>query len=328
MKKFLIGILILLFSSIALADELRTREEIENSAMALFISENFEILNSKGAAYLESQSRTSSGLWNLTLFYAGLSSIPNSKVTDPKYWSDLKTKVHRWTSIDEKLSFSHMVYVDILISEAWMYRGNGWAYKVRKEDWKPFYEKIEEAKTYLLRYEQLKKIDPRWYEQMLTIAKAQGWDLPEFYALLDEALSAHPQFYEIYFRAINYLQPKWHGSAEEIEKFATYATKKSEAYEGQGMYARIYWYVSQAEYGHKLFTKSKARWEQMKLGIDDVIKRYPDQWNINNFAVFSCLAKDKEMTKELMNMIEGRPIISVWKDGNFYDSCLDWANKK
>ena len=221
-----------------------------------------------------------------------------------------------------------MVYVDVLLSEAWMYRGKGYAYKVRKEDWKPFHEKIEEAKSYLTKYVRFKKIDPRWYEQMITIAKAEGWEVDKFYALLDEALTVDPQFYEIYFRAINFLQPRWHGSAEEIEKFATYATKKSQAYEGQGMYARIYWYVSQAEYGHKLFTKSKARWYQMKMGINDVIARYPDQWNVNNFSVFACLAKDKEMTKELMNMIKGRPIISVWKNGNFYDSCFDWANQK
>jgi hypothetical protein len=86
--------------------------------------------------------------------------------------------------------------------------------------------------------------------------------------------------------------------------------------------------IAQAEYGRNLFTKSDVRWDQMKMGIKDVIKKYPDQWNINNFSLFSCFAKDKEMTKKLMNMIEARPIISVWKDGNFYDSCLDWANQK
>lgn len=162
---------------------------------------------------------------------------------------------------------------------------------------------------------------------MLTVAKAQSWSENEFYKLLDEALDKHPQFYEIYFRAIDYLQPKWHGSIQEIEEFANYALSKSNKYEDNGMYARIYWYVSQAEYGHDLFTKSKVKWEKMKLGINDVIAKYPDQWNINNFAVFSCLANDKKMTRKLMSMIEGRPIISVWKDGRFFERCKEFGLK-
>jgi hypothetical protein len=328
LNKILIFLFILLLPFTTIAGELETREEIENKSRSLFINENYELLNKIGNSYLKNKSRTSSGLWKLTLYYAGLSSIPNSDVNEPRYWSDLKAKAIKWSKIDNESSFPHMMYADILINEAWMYRGTGWAYTVRKEDWKPFREKIEEARLYLLKYSHLKNHDPRWYEQMLIIAKAQGWDTKKFYELLDEALSVHPQFYEIYFKAINYLQPRWHGSVIEIEEFATYATKKSEAYEGKGMYARIYWYVSQAEYGRDLFTKSNVRWNQMKSGINDVLKKYPDQWNINNFALFSCLAHDKEMTRKLIGMIKGRPIISVWENGNYFDYCKEWANKK
>jgi len=202
-----------------------------------------------------------------------------------------------------------------------MYRGDGWGNTVRKEDWKLFRDTIEEARIYLQEHESLKYSDPQWFEQMLTIAKAQGWETEVFYKLLDEALATHPQFYEIYFRAINYLQPRWHGSIEEIEHFANYSVEKSKETEGKGMYARIYWYASQAEYGHDLFAKSKVRWDQMRLGIEDVISTYPDQWNVNNFAVFSCLANDADMTRKLIGMMEGRPIVSVWKGGRFYEHC-------
>jgi len=325
MRSITISLLFLLAPSFTNADELRTREEIANTSRAQFVSGNYQALNRTGSEYLKNQSRTSSGLWKLTLFYSGLTSIPNQKVTDPQYWSDLKSKLLQWSALDPNVSFPHILYAEILIHEAWMYRGSGWGYQVRAEDWKPFYEKIEEARAYLEKFNRFKTVDPHWYETMLTIARAQGWAIDEFYKLFDESLVNHAQFYEIYFRAINYLQPKWHGSVEEIEKFATYATKKSEKYEGQGMYARIYWYVSQAEYGHRLFTASNARWEQMRVGINDVLQKYPDQWNINNFAAFSCLARDQNMTKRLISMIEGRPIISVWKDGNFYEHCKSWS---
>ncbi|MES9971077.1 MAG: DUF4034 domain-containing protein, partial [Candidatus Thiodiazotropha sp.] len=207
-------------------------------------------------------------------------------------------------------------------------RGGGYARDVPKEAWKPFKEKISEARIYLEKHKHLSDIDPHWYEQMIIIAMAQGWRKDAFYELMDEALLKHPKFYEIYFKAIGYLLPKWRGSVAEIEKFADYATKKSRAHEGNGMYARIYWYASQIEFGHKLFTKSNARWKQMKKGIDDVLKHYPDQWNINNFAVFSCLARDKQMTKKLMDMMQGEPIMTAWKKDELYTYCDKWTKKK
>jgi len=326
MNKILIFFLLLIVPITSFSGELETREEIKNNVRALFTAKDYNSLNNVGYSYLKDKSRTSSGLWKLSLYYVGLSGIPNSKVTDPHYWKNLKEQVQTWSDFDRKASFPHMIYVNMLISEAWMYRGSGWAREVREEDWKPFREKIEEARLYLEEHSQLKSQDPRWYENMLTIAKAQNWNVSNFYKLLDEALDAHPQFYEIYFRAINYLQPRWHGSVEEIEEFANYAINKSRKYEGNGMYARIYWYVSQEEYGHQLFTKSKVRWEQMKLGIDDVIDKYPDQWNINNFALFSCLANDKKMTNKLINIMEGRPIINAWRDGRFYEYCKEFGS--
>lgn len=322
MNKSLFFFALVIYSASVFSDELQSREEIASLSKSLFSIGDFSGLNALGSRYLESESRTSSGLWELTLFYSGLADIPNSRVPGPSYWSSLKDRANNWIGIDSSLSFAHIFYVDILISEAWMYRGNNWGSEVRKEDWVLFHETIQSARDYLLENESIKYSDPRWYEQMLVVARAQGWELEEFYELLDEALEAYPNYYEIYFRAFNYLQPRWHGSVAEIEKFADYAVSKSSATEGNGMYTRFYWYASQTEYGHSLFSESDVRWEEMKKGILDVVDMYPDQWNINNFAVFSCLAGDVEQTRELMSMIEGRPNIRVWESGNFYNQCL------
>jgi hypothetical protein len=63
----------------------------------------------------------------------------------------------------------------------------------------------------------------------------------------------------------------------------------------------------------------------MKKGIDDVLKRYPDQWNINNFALFACLAKDKKMAKELLDLIKEPPMLQVWKSESKYLRYKSWA---
>ena len=308
-----------------MAGELQQREAVKAQVQSLYTEYQFSELNQLGSDYLKTESRTSSGLWHLTLFYAALAEVPNSKVSEPAYWAALKQKAESWIKVDDSLSFAHLFYADILISEAWMYRGADWGRNVREEDSRLFHEAIHSARDYLEQHAELKNTDPRWYEIMITVAKAQGWEQEEFYRLLDEATALHPEFYQIYFNAFNYLRPRWHGSVTEIEKFADYAVSRSRATEGNGMYARFYWYASQVEYGHKLFTDSAANWQRMKMGIDDVLKSYPDQWNINNFAVFSCLANDREMTRKLIGMIEGRPNISVWKSGRMYQYCLNMS---
>lgn len=325
MKKILVCLFLLLMPISAIAKELQARNEIENLAQTTFLMGDFDRLNEIGSDYLKNKSRTSSGLWKISLFFSGFSNMIGRNTSDPERWRKLKTRISKWTHADKEISFSHLVYVDTLIAEAFEYRGDGWAHTVRPKDWKPFFEKIEEASLYMEKINHFKNSDPNWYLKMLTIAKVQQWSFDDFYQLLDEALSAYPQYYPLYFGAIAYLQPRWNGSTEEIEKFATYATKKSEAHEGQGMYARIYWFASQLEYENKLFTRSNVRWSQMKSGINDVLERYPDQWNIQNFAYFSCLAKDRKMTRKLMGMLEGKPIMRAWKDEKVFRSCENWA---
>lgn len=319
--------LLILFSYSVVADELKDREKIRNQATHLFQTGDFRKLNVLAQDYLVTEERTSSGLWKLTLFYAGVSQIANKKNTDEKYWNDLEDRALSWVEYQPESPAGHLAYASFLISHAWVYRGGKWARQVKPESWKPFYEHIEKAKKYLLKNKSISSIDPRWYELMIIIARAEGWNSEQFNALLKEGLARHPYFYQIYFAAINYLLPKWHGSKLEVERFAKKAINITKSKENTGLYARVYWYSSQSNYGTKLFTESAVRWMKMSTAIDDVLEIYPDQWNINNFAYFSCLAGDAKKTNTLMNMIQGNPLSKVWGNGVYYSYCKAWAGK-
>jgi hypothetical protein len=324
----LCGALLAACSFASSADELKERQLTSDRAVTLFHSGNFSALDKDAMRYRESGDRTSSGLWKLTLFYAGLAGIPNSEVTDEAYWKGLENKALKWTSAYPNSPAGHLVYADFLMSHGWMYRGNGWGQQVRQEDWKPFHEYIAKARIYLMEHKAVASRDPYWYELMIKVATAEGWNIQDFNALVDEATSRYPYFYQVYFAAINYLTPKWHGSREEIENFAQRAVKNTRKVEGEAIYSRIYWVASQSNYGDNLFTDSNVVWSRMSKSIDDVLKRYPDQWNINNFAYFSCLAGDAEKTSGLMSRITGRPILQAWKSMDFYDQCKHWSSAK
>jgi len=101
---------------------------------------------------------------------------------------------------------------------------------------------------------------------MANIVIALNVNRSEFMKLVDEGLAKEPLYYQLYFAAMDYYTPKWHGNADDIEKFADSAVARTKKQEGYGMYARIYWTASQRQYGDKLFIESNVAWEKMKKG--------------------------------------------------------------
>ena len=230
-----------------------------------------------------------------------------------------------WISKYPESINAHLAYAHMLLEKAWSIRGLDYTDRVAPENWKPFHEQVEKARAFLVEYEEIGNSDPRWSNMIVGIANLQGVSEPEYEALANTALDRHPDYYPIYFEIMLHYVPKWGGSADALEKFAREAVARSRSKEGHGMYARIYWYASQSLYGNNLFQTSSVDWQEMKHGIDDVLKAFPDQWNINNFAKFACFARDREKTKKLIDQMSGDPIPDAWGDDTNFESCKAWA---
>ena len=312
------------------ATELEQRARVSTATQSAFFQSDYAKLEEASRAYRTEKSRTSSGLWNLTLFYAGIQEAieaqTQGKEIEPAFRA-LDETVATWVRQYPESPSAHIAYSMVLLEHAWAYRGGGYASTVRPEAWAPFMKHVELARENLEKHKQVAAVDPRWYETMLTVARAQNWERSQFDCLLDEALTREPLFYQTYFLALEYLLPKWHGTTEDIEAFAQDATRRTARYEGKGMYARIYWFASQTQFADNIFGGSLANWSRMRDGFDDVIARYPDAWNVNNYAKFACLAQDKAKTRELLTRIAATPIQEAWSPG-LLRACSAWAFKQ
>lgn len=331
MSKMISVVLALLMNAQPLlAGELEDRAYYQARFSKLFMQEDFNELDRLANEYRATESRSSSGLWMLTLLYAGIAQAEDDN-KDEKHWSDIEAKALKWIALHPDSPTPHNVYASLLLGHGWKFRGGGWAREVKKENWKPFHEYVKKAKDHLLKNKQAVSADPRWYELMIRIATAEGWEHNQFNELMAEAVSRHPYFYQIYFVATTYLAPKWHGSKEEIEKFVNFTVEQTKAKEEMGMYARTYWYVSQI-YSDAVLLHFDIDWEKMKRGMDDVLARYPDQWNINHFAFFACLNGDKQKTAQLIGKMNSAPISKAWVNWefnsyeNYYDRCKAWTS--
>ena len=312
------------------ATELEQRAAITASVQESFLANDFDQLESMSSQYRTEKSRTSGGLWSLSRFYSALDETiekqSNGEDRDAQFEA-LDERIQKWTDKFPDSPTGHIARSQALIERAWAHRGGGYASTVKPESWAPFKHYIAMARANLEHFKSVASVDPRWYEAMILIARAENWDRSEFDALLNEALEREPLFYQTYFSALEYLLPKWHGNMEEIEDFAQDAVEKTREQEGLAIYARIYWYASQSQYKDDIFNNTLVEWSQMKDGFEDIISRYPDAWNLNNYARFACLAGDKPKTIELLKRVESSVVAEAWATPLLKDRCAFWASQ-
>jgi hypothetical protein len=66
----------------------------------------------------------------------------------------------------------------------------------------------------------------------------------------------------------------------------------------------------------------------MKTGFEDVVARYPDQWNYQNYAHFACQAGDSKTLDQLLSRHVRRPIIAeAWSGPVTFEECERLAGR-
>jgi len=323
MKMKFILFIFLLISNNLLADEMSDRNQIINKVKMLFLNSEYSELTKISNKYLSEGSRTDSGKWKLDLFYTGI-----GYTVKEKSFNELEKIALGWIDAYPNSSTAYISYAKILVEKAWLSRGTKLSTYTTKQQFNDFKNYMEKARIYLNKHKKNISNNPGWYSLMLNISKGQSWKKEKFYTLLDEAILKHPYYNSIYYGALFRMDPKWGDfSKEEIETIAQKALLATKEKGENSRYARFYWVASQLIYHKNLFTQSDVNWSIMRKGIDDVLKEFPSQWNINYFAYYSCLAEDKSKAKELLSRITSKPKYYPWGYNDIeYKKCLEWVN--
>lgn len=315
----------LCLNHIAHGGELDDRERVRSAAGSMFFAGNYSELEKQMEHYRTTAERFQSGLWKLTYFDDGFRTAIRRRGQAPEYWQQLRSRVEEWQKTYPNSAAAHIAYAHVLLEHGRSYRGGGYANTVAADAWKPYFRLVEESRAYLVEHKDVAAQDPRWYELMLTIGYQQQWSLGEFKVVLDEALARHPSFNQIHYAGVTYFLPRWGGNVDAIEAFARHALLRTQDEMGYEMYARIYAFAEQVEFGARLFSDSKVNWQDMSRGIDDLLKRYPSDWNYNFFARFACGAGDREKTKALLEAAGSSIEIGAWGNSAVRERCIKWA---
>ena len=288
-------------------------------------------LEALAAPMRDQQEKGPSGLWKLTNFYYGLRDQINLSFHWPEDENNFNSVFAEWESLNPNKSSSPYIakaYVLRKLLDRAMYD----AYEAAKSG-KPTAElqaRVNDRNTQLFAFlnasKQIAQNDPGFY--LVYIASLGKLCMPfeKVYEVLEEGSIKFPNFHQLYFEALSVGMECQDDDRFQVvlKKIVDLGIARTQAVDGQAMYARTMWYLSSL-IGDAAFSNEVVVWSRMKQGMYDVLKRYPDAWNVNNFARFACVAHDAQTARDLLPKALELPVLEVWKTTNNFDACRSWA---
>lgn len=323
MRLAAVAVLYVAASEAVATETLEEARRIESEAYRSLLDRRFAHINAMADRLMASKARLPDGRWKLTFVISGLTEELPSR--DSKAWESRLHLVDKWVAETPNNATPYLAKAAFLIAYAWDARGSGYANTVKDTDWPIFQQRIAQAREVLEKSAAVSKQSPLWYENMQTIAIAQAWSEEDFLRLFREGTSKEPTYYFLYFSAADYLLPRWHGSAARLAEFVDEAVKVTEQQEGKTLYARIYWSLLWA-LQDRTFSPGYADWPRMRQGFEDIVRVYPDNWNLNAFAYYACMAKDWKTAKMVGSKLSS-PELELWKDHQTFKNCTHHAYK-
>jgi hypothetical protein len=276
--------------------------------------------------YRESQERTASGTWKLSLLYRAIDrgAFPPRDTR----WQSLHDMADAWLTRQPQSVTAVILDAQLLNAHAGTLRGQGVAAEVPETTWAPYRALLERTRSLLEQHADIARLDPEWYALRISVARQQGTDSDAILALARRALDQAPYYYPIHNNAVNALMPRWGGSRAAVEEYVRMALEHSRPREGTAAYARIYYYVarSTAYWALDDLNQMGAKWPPMKQSLVELRRAYPSAFNQDISRAITCMAGDAGVYRAL-GRAETDQIASVafWDTREARRRCNEWA---
>lgn len=185
------------------------------------------------------------------------------------------------------------------IRRAWYVRGSGYADTVTTEGWEGFSRHLNVADRSLTRAWELRPEVGRSACKMITVCMGLGKPRAEMEQWFQRAITADPADYDACSAKLYYLEPKWHGSDEEMIEFGRECVR-SETWNGRVPLILVDAHESLSKYfrepaAKKAYWLRKGVWPDLQASFEKFFKLYPEasSWR-HNYALyaFRCEAWD------------------------------------
>lgn len=190
---------------------------------------------------------------------------------------------------------------------AWHARGYQFADKVTDDGWRRFADRLAEAEKALGKAWELNPRDERIAKEMITVELGQGKGRARMELWFKRATDLNPKYYPAFDSKRNYLEPKWHGSPEEMLKFGRECVN-SQKWSGNVPLILLDVHEALAEYLPKDkradYWKQPEVWKDLKAAFEKFFALNPQAtgWR-HNYALCAYRAEQWDDLNRLIPML-------------------------
>lgn len=308
------------------------RQEMAMRISTAWENEDFGTLESMENDYINPTMRTPSGKRLLAVFETSLQAFisirPNTEtldslITNKMIWTEeektgppparYKLVNQEWDKVEQKINKWYEKFPNspnpkiakaiYYINRGGYFRGAQWASDVHEEAWPIFRNNYDAAKTLLSETQDVSRRNPIWFSLMLSILGAQSAPQDKIDSLVSDTLENGQGYPTAIQNAFDFMQPRWGGSYEQMEKFARLANQKTYKQEHGEIYARLYWNMvvtQKDEMNQGFFSRTKASWPMLDRSFEIITQDHPEPRNLSGYALFNCMANNITKAKQLL----------------------------
>lgn len=190
--------------------------------------------------------------------------------------------------------------------------------------YKIFTQRMKHAEQVLLDARDYASANPAWYRAYLDVAIDSGRGVVVIDQTFQQAIKKFPDYPPIYVAMAGRWIPDGSGEVDwgKLEDLVSNAVDLTRETEDLQNYARIYVAIgSRQQSGWRAWMLSRISWPTMRDSFKELLKHYPSEDNLNEFASFACRANDRETYLTLMPMLSGHVEPDLWPRNFSVDLC-------
>ena len=306
-------------------NKLQTALEYQSPIKQYFIQGNYDQLEKTIKEAREGKGRVVGGSWKVLEFYFAIHATFLGQNADESDWKMNFDALNKWIAAKPESAAARISLAQAYSGYAWKARGGGYANTVTDKGWELFRERYAMASATLAEAARLKEKCPYWYEEMQTVALAQGWDKSQTRELMEQAISFEPDYYHFYREHANSLQTKWNGDEGELESFAEEVSNRVGGEKGDILYFEIT-SLKACQCDAEKDAMQNMSWPRIKRGYAELEQTYGvSSLKRNRFASMAVKARDKEAARTEFAIIGSEWDKDVWRNDAEFESAKTWA---
>ncbi len=284
-----------------------------------YIEEDFPTLDLLTQRWSNPNERDKDGEWKLDGFREGYDYL-----LQLKDWEGNLQRIRKWRKANPTSDAAIIAEVHHWIASAKYVRGKDNIANIDPIAMKLYRERMGRAEKLLQGTKGVASKSPLWHELALEIAIDTKRSPAAISRLFQEAIGSHPEYFPLYFAMANqWIPSSWEAmNWSKLDDLANLAATSTSKTDGTSGYARVYAHIATLpRVRFNIFGESLASWQKMKKSFEDMVARYPSAQNLNSFAMYACLAGDKETFLSIRPKILNSIVKEAWPSNYSLDLC-------